>query len=109
MPLVRRIPKRGFNNRFAPTVMTVNVGDLELRFESGEEVTAETLRAKNLAKGPYDVLKVLGDGGLTKKLKVVAHRFSQSALEKIRQAGGEAVVLPGKAPVPKNKYRAKQG
>ena len=50
MPLVRRIPKRGFNNRWALTVAVVNVGDLETHFEASEEVTLETLRAKNLAK-----------------------------------------------------------
>ena len=99
MPLVRRVPKRGFNNRWALTVATVNVSDLEREFDNGAEVTPETLKAKNLAKHRYDVLKVLGDGELTKKLKVSAHRFSKSALEKIQQAGGEAVVLPGKKPV----------
>ena len=64
-------------------------------FNSGEEVTPESLRAHNLAKGGYDELKVLGDGELTKSLKVSAHRFSKSAKEKIEKAGGEAVVLPG--------------
>jgi len=102
MPLVRRIPKRGFHNRWALVVATVNVGDLEGAFDDGAEVTPETLRTKNLAKCRYDVLKVLGDGTLTKKLTVSAHRFSKSALEKIRSSGGEAVVLPGKAPVVKN-------
>ena len=107
MPLVRRIPKRGFNNRWAVTVVTVNVGDLEKRFDDGAEVNAETLKANHLAKGRYDVLKVLGDGQLTKNLKVSAHRFSRQAIEKIEKAGGQAVVLPGKAPVPKNKQRQK--
>lgn len=102
MPLVRRIPKRGFNNRWALTVATVNIGDLERVFDNGAEVTPETLKANSLAKHRYDILKVLGDGELTKKLKVSAHRFSKSALEKIQQAGGEAVVLPGKKPVVKN-------
>ena len=106
MPLVRRVPKRGFNNQFALKVGTVNVGDLELAFEAGEEVTMESLRAKDLAKYRYDVLKILGDGDLTKKLKVSAHRFSKSAKEKIEKAGGEAVVLPGKKPVPKNKQKS---
>ena len=55
----------------------------------------------HLAKSRYDVLKVLGDGELTKKLKVTAHRFSKSAREKIEKAGGEVVELPGKAPVDK--------
>ena len=105
MPLVRRIPKRGFHNRFAQTVAIVNVGDLEARFSAGDEVTPETLKQKSLARGRYDVLKVLGNGDLTKKLKVAAHRFSDSAKEKIEKAGGEAVVLPGKKPVPKNKQR----
>jgi large subunit ribosomal protein L15 len=103
MPLVRRVPKRGFHNRFAPIVAVVNLDDLEKRFASGEEVNPETLRAKSLAKGRYDLLKVLGEGELTKGLKVAAHRFSQSAREKIEKAGGEVVVLPGKAPVVKQK------
>jgi large subunit ribosomal protein L15 len=107
MPLVRRIPKRGFHNRFALTVAVVNLGDLDAKFASGEEVTPETLKAKSLAKGGYDVLKVLGDGELTKNLKISAHRFSRSALEKIEKAGGQAVVLPGKAPVVKNKTKTK--
>ena len=105
MPLVRRVPKRGFNNRWALTVLAVNVGDLEMSFDDGAEVTPATLKEKNLAKSRYDVLKILGDGSLTKKLKVAAHRFSKSAKEKIERAGGEVVVLPGKAPVVKNKQR----
>jgi large subunit ribosomal protein L15 len=108
MPMMRRIPKRGFNNRFAATVAVVNLGDLETHFEAGDEVTVATLQAKHIAKGCYDQLKVLGDGALTKKLKVVAHKFSKSAAEKIAQAGGEAVVLPGRAPVVKNKMKVKQ-
>jgi len=105
MPLVRRIPKRGFHNRWALVVATVNVGDLDVAFKDGDEVTPETLKTANLAKGRYDVLKVLGDGELTKKLQISAHRFSKSALEKIQKAGGEAVVLPGKKPVVKNKMK----
>jgi large subunit ribosomal protein L15 len=106
MPVVRKIPKRGFNNRWAYRVAAVNVGALERHFASGDEVTPEALGAKNLTKGRYDELKLLGDGELTKKLKVSAHRFSQSAKEKIEKAGGEAIVLPGKAPVVKNKQRS---
>ncbi|MCC6126657.1 MAG: 50S ribosomal protein L15 [Pirellulales bacterium] len=107
MPMMRRIPKRGFHNQFAETVAIVNLADLERCFESGQEVTIEALQAKQLAKGRFDQLKVLGDGALTKKLKIAAHKFSKSALEKIAQAGGEAVVLPGKAPVVKNKMKVK--
>jgi large subunit ribosomal protein L15 len=75
-PLVRRIPKRGFNNRWAKTVAVVNVGDLEKNFNAGDEVTLEALAKLNLAKGVFDELKVLGNGELKKKLKVSANRFS---------------------------------
>lgn len=107
MPLVRRVPKRGFNNRFALAVVTVNVGDLEQAFDAGAEVTPETLREKSLAKRRYDVLKILGDGELSKKLKVSAHRFSKTAQEKIEKAGGEAIVLPGKKPLVREKMKKK--
>lgn len=107
MPLVRRVPKRGFNNRWALKVMVVNVGEIEKAFEAGDEVTLEAMAAKNLAKGRYDVLKVLGDGELTKKVKISAHRFSKSALEKIEKAGAEAITLPGKTPVSQRASAAK--
>src|SRR5215218_491493 len=82
-PLVRRIPKRGFNNSYALSVGIVNVGALEEAFAAGDEVNAESLRAKDLLKGRFDVIKVLGNGELTKKLTIAAHRFSASAREKI--------------------------
>lgn len=107
MPLVRRIPKRGFNNRFARIVAVVNVADLEKYFPAGAEVTGATLKVHSLARGRYDLLKVLGNGELTKSLKVSAHRFSQTALEKIQKAGGEAVVLPSPAPLVRNKQKSK--
>jgi large subunit ribosomal protein L15 len=107
MPVSRRVPKRGFNNPFGPKVKAVNVADLEAAFSAGDEVTLDTLKARNLAKGRFDVLKVLGDGELKKKLKVTAHRFSKTAEEKIKAAGGEVVVLPGKKPVPRNKQKKK--
>lgn len=105
MPLVRRIPKRGFNNRFALKVGTVNVRDLEANFDAGAEVSIEALKERDLAKYNYDVLKILGEGEITKKLKVSAHRFSNSAKEKIEKAGGECIVMPGKKPVVKNKMK----
>jgi large subunit ribosomal protein L15 len=107
MPLVRRIPKRGFTNRWAETVAIVNLSLLERNFEAGEEVSPEALRGKGLVRGSYDSLKVLGQGELTKSLKIAAHQFSRSATEKIEKAGGQAVVLPGKAPVVKNKMKSK--
>ena len=105
MPLVRRVPKRGFNNRFAKTVLIVNVGDLNAAFKSGDKVTPESLVAANLVQSTYDELKILGNGEVTKKLKISAHRFSQAATDKITAAGGEAIVLPGKAPVIKGQKK----
>jgi large subunit ribosomal protein L15 len=107
MPLVRRVPKRGFNNKFARTVAIINLGDLDVAFQSGDEVTLEKLAETGIVKGRFDELKVLGNGQLTKKLKISAHRFSKSAAEKIAQAGGETIVLPGPAPVVKNKQGTK--
>lgn len=107
MPLVRRVPKRGFNNRFALQVFALNLSDLERCFEAGDVVDPETLRSKSLAKGRYDLLKILGDGELTKQLTVSAHRFSKSAQEKIEKAGGKVVVLPGRTPVAE-KQKAKK-
>ncbi len=98
MPLVRRIPKRGFNNPFALRVMVVNVGDLDAAFEAGDDVTPDQLRVKDLAKGRYDRLKILGNGQLTKRLVVSAHEFSKTAVEQIEKAGGKVQVLPGKVP-----------
>ena len=106
MPLVRRIPKRGFNNRWALTVYSINVGQLDALFADGDEVNIQTLREKNRGKSRFDVLKILGDGELTKKLKISAHRFSKSASEKIAKAGGEAIVVPGKKPVVKGVRKA---
>ncbi len=106
MPLARRIPKRGFHNRFAKVVATVNVGQLESLFQNGDTVDPEALRRCNLVKGRYDVLKVLGDGTLTKKLTVSAHRFSKSAVEKIQAAGGKVEVIPGPTPVSEKQKKA---
>jgi large subunit ribosomal protein L15 len=89
MPLARLIAKRGFNNnQFAAKVLEINVALLEDNFENGAEVTPESLKEHGLAKGRFDVIKVLGNGELKKKLSVRAHRFSKSAEEKITAAGG---------------------
>ena len=92
-PLVFRIAKRGFNNyEFATRYATVNVGDLD-KFENGVEVTPELLKEMGIVKKLEDGLKVLGDGNLTKKLTVKAHKFSRVAKEKIESAGGKAEVI----------------
>lgn len=101
MPLVRRVPKRGFHNKFAPEVAVINVGQLQELFQPGDEVSPETLRSRGIVKHRYDQLKILGNGQLTRKLKVAAHRFSQTAREQIEKAGGQVVVLPGPAPLPR--------
>jgi len=89
MPLFRRIAKRGFNNKaFATRVAIVNVAALDRLFEDKDTVTLESLREKGLAKGRFDELKILGNGELSTKLTVKAHRFSKSAAEKITAAGG---------------------
>ena len=106
-PLVRRIPKRGFTNVFALTIAEVNVGDLEANFDAGAEVTPDSLKEKKLLRGQFDLLKVLGNGDLTKKLAVSADRFSGSAKEKIEKAGGSITVLPGKTTVAEKKEAAK--
>ena len=106
-PLVRRVPKRGFTNSFALTVAEVNISDLEANFDAGSAVTPESLKEKKLLRGAYDVLKVLGNGELTKKLAVSADRFSGSAKEKIEKAGGSVTILPGKVTVAAKKEAAK--
>ena len=93
MPLVRRIPKRGFNNIYKKEYSIVNVSDLE-KFENGTVVTAELLLETGILSKvePYG-LKVLGNGTLTKKLEVKANKFTKSAAEIIEKAGGKAEVL----------------
>ena len=107
MPLVRRVPKRGFNNRWALEIFALNVRDLESNFAAGEAVTPESLKEKGLISGKFDLVKILGDGELTKSLTVSAHRFSKSATEKIEKAGGKVEILPGKTPVEEKKQAAK--
>ena len=92
MPLVRRIPKRGFNNIFAKPLEAVNVSALE-KFEDGAVVNAQALLEKGiLSKCEYGV-KILGNGSITKKLTVKANAFSESAKAKIEEAGGKAEVV----------------
>ena len=99
LPMIRRIPKRGFNNPYAETVVALNVGDLAVAFEAGEQVTPETLEAKGLVKRRFDEIKILGDGEIDKALQVSVHRFSGTAESKIVAAGGTATRLKGKRTV----------
>ncbi|NLW40368.1 MAG: 50S ribosomal protein L15 [Tissierellia bacterium] len=94
MPLIRRLPKRGFTNVFAKEYAIINVEDLN-RFEENTVVTPELLIANGVVKRgkAIDGIKVLGDGEINKKLTVKAHKFSKTAAEKIEAAGGKVEVI----------------
>ena len=92
MPLVRRIPKRGFNNIFAKPLTAINVGSLNA-FEDGAVVDAAALIEKGILHECKYGLKVLANGKLTKKVTVKAAAFSESAKAKIEEAGGKAEVV----------------
>jgi large subunit ribosomal protein L15 len=93
MPLVRRIPKRGFTNLNRVSYQVVNVRDLERVFGDGDEVTPEVLASKGLVRGGDRPVKVLAGGELSKKLSVCAHKFSEAARTKIEGAGGSCEVV----------------
>jgi len=93
MPLYRRVPKRGFNNKiFAKVYAEINVDDLNI-FEDGAAVGFEQFKEKGLVKKLHDGVAVLGNGELTRKLTVSARRFSKTAAAKIEAAGGKIEVV----------------
>ena len=92
MPLYRRIPKRGFINIFAKEYVIVNVSELN-RFDDNMVITPEVLLSEGLIKRINDGVKILGDGEISKKLTVKAHKFSKTAAEKIEAAGGKVEVM----------------
>ena len=92
MPLQRRLPKRGFYNLFKKEYAIVNISDLE-KFEAGSVITPEELVEKGIVKKIADGVKILGNGELHNALTVKAHKFSGSAAERIRTAGGEVEVI----------------
>lgn len=96
MPLIRRLPKRGFNNaRHTTRYVAVNLEALN-RFDEGARVDVESLKRAGLANGRWHGIKILGDGELTKKLQVSAHAFSASARAKIEAKGGACEVIGSK-------------
>lgn len=100
MPLIRRIPKRGFNNaRHGTLYLPVNLESLN-RFDDGARVDEEMLRSVGLANGRTERIKILGGGELTKKLTVSAHAFSASARAKIEAKGGACELLARKPAEP---------
>ena len=93
MPLYRKLPHRGFNQfHFRTELPVLNVGDLAALDASVTEVNAEVLAAKGLIRGGEKSVKILGDGEITRALKVTAAKFSESAKAKIEKAGGQAIV-----------------
>lgn len=92
LPLYRKLPKRGFYNRFGKEYAIVNVADLNC-FENGTTVDLAALLEARIIRKPYDGLKVLGNGELSKKVTVIASVFSASAKEKIEAAGGKTEVV----------------
>lgn len=93
MPLFRRLPKRGFNNyKFETRYKIVNVSQLE-RFDEGATVGMEQLSSAGLIDSLKNRVKILGDGELTKKLEVMAHKFSKTAEQKIVASGGTAKLM----------------
>lgn len=93
MPLHRRLPKFGFTNPNSVRLAIVNVEDLEGNFEDGDTVDAESLLARGMVRKNNPGIKVLGNGELTKKLTVRAHKFSDAARSKVEEAGGTAEVI----------------
>ncbi len=103
MPLIRRMPKRGFNNaRHTTRYVGVNLDSLN-QFDNGAKVGVEAMRAAGLANGPVKLVKILGDGELTKKLTVSAHAFSASAKSKIEAKGGACEIIAIKKAEPAGK------
>ena len=92
LPLYRKLPKRGFKNRFAKNYAIVNVADLN-RFNDGDKITLATLIEAGIVRKELDGLKVLGNGELTKKITVEAKVFSATAKEKIEACGGAGEVI----------------
>ena len=90
LPLYRKLPKRGFNNKFATEYAIVNLGTLESRFEDGAVINLQVLLDAKVVRKPYDGLKVLAGGELTKKFTIQAAAFTAAAKEKIAAVGGQA-------------------
>ncbi|MCX5782309.1 MAG: 50S ribosomal protein L15 [Elusimicrobia bacterium] len=92
MPLLRRIPKRGFTNRFRKEYEIVNIGRINDVFNSGDEITVEKMIEKGLIK-KGSLVKILGDGEINKALNIKASAFSKSAIDKIKKSGGSAETI----------------
>ena len=95
MPLHRRLPKRGFTNIFKKQWLEVSLAALDQHFGDNEEINPEVLHTRGLIKKAKHDVVVLGNGEVSKALRVSAHRFTKSAREKIEKAGGSAIQIEG--------------
>ena len=95
MPLHRRLPKRGFTNIFKKRWLEISLSALDQHFEADSEITPEVLHDRGLIKKAKHDVVVLGNGELSKPLRISAHRFTKSAREKIEKAGGAVVQIGG--------------
>jgi large subunit ribosomal protein L15 len=95
MPLHRRLPKRGFTNIFKKQWIEVSLAALDQNFGENAEINPEVLHTKGLIKKAKHDVVVLGNGEISKALRVSAHRFTKSAKEKIEKAGGSAIQIEG--------------
>ena len=98
MPMPRRIPKRGFKNMNRVEMFPVNVSTLEQLFDAGAAVDLDILKAKGLIPKRIEYIKILGEGEITKKLSIKAHRASATAKDKIEKAGGSLEIVATAAP-----------
>ena len=92
MPLIRRLPKRGFTNVFRIQYAAVNLKDL-MKLDEGETITPTVLRERGVVKDSHALIKILGSGDIDRPLVIEAHGFSESAKKKIEKAGGQAKVI----------------
>ncbi|MCC7307797.1 MAG: 50S ribosomal protein L15 [Acidobacteria bacterium] len=93
MPLQRRLPKRGFTNIFKKQWIEISLAKIEASFNAGDEVTPEVLHQRGLIKKAKHDLVILGNGDVSKGLKISAHRFTKTAKDKIERAGGSATLI----------------
>lgn len=93
MPLQRRLPKRGFTNIFKKQWIEISLAKIDENFKAGDEVTPEILHERGLIKKAKHDLVILGNGEISKSLKISAHRFTKTAKEKIEKAGGSATPI----------------
>ena len=98
MPMPRRIPKRGFKNPNRVEAFPINVALLDKLFDAGATVNLEALRAKGVVPKLVETIKILGEGEITKKLAIHAHRISEAAKSKVEAAGGSVTIVETTAP-----------